>query len=348
LETLVQQSCDFGSTSQLNHEEWVALARSVCGGGCWVVEPNAFAGWIREVSVYGIAAAAFKIQCGLGVIDHGDDPYRFERTRRDIRVADTDWYRAIFQLAGRSAVTQNEHTVHLAVGDIGLLDGTRTLTRLSDNGSQWFSIYLPRQSLIAHLGFEPQACLRGRGDALAARVLRQLVLDGIEDEECAAALAGPHMRLALYDLVGALFAPSDLSVGSRHSNRLLMRIRGIIEDSFADPNFGPNGVAAETGISLRYLQKLFTERGSTCSEFICSLRLDHAARLVNRRASLGTNQPLSEIAYACGFRDYTHFARKFRRRFGHAPGAHSGALDGAGDRVVRADTGESAPLAHGV
>jgi AraC-like DNA-binding protein len=36
------------------------------------------------------------------------------------------------------------------------------------------------------------------------------------------------------------------------------------------------------------------------------------------------HQPLSEIAYACGFRDYTHFARKFRHRFGHAPGAHSG------------------------
>jgi AraC-like DNA-binding protein len=36
---------------------------------------------------------------------------------------------------------------------------------------------------------------------------------------------------------------------------------------------------------------------------------------------LGTNQPLSEIAYACGFRDYTHFARKFRHRFGHSPGA---------------------------
>ena len=36
-----------------------------------------------------------------------------------------------------------------------------------------------------------------------------------------------------------------------------------------------------------------------------------------------SDQPLSEIAYASGFRDYTHFARKFRYRFGHAPGAHS-------------------------
>jgi len=53
-----------------------------------------------------------------------------------------------------------------------------------------------------------------------------------------------------------------------------------------------------------------------------SIRLDHAAHLLERRASLGTGQPLSEIAYACGFRDYVHFARRVRHRFGHAPGAH--------------------------
>ncbi|HZW80363.1 MAG TPA: GMC oxidoreductase [Candidatus Deferrimicrobiaceae bacterium] len=36
------------------------------------------------------------------------------------------------------------------------------------------------------------------------------------------------------------------------------------------------------------------------------------------------------MAYACGFRDYTHFAREFRHRFGHAPGAHSEGLDRSG------------------
>jgi AraC-like DNA-binding protein len=60
------------------------------------------------------------------------------------------------------------------------------------------------------------------------------------------------------------------------------------------------------------------ERGTTCSEFIYSLRLDHAEHLVRRRALLGASRPLSDIAYACGFRDYAHFARKFRKRFGCA------------------------------
>jgi AraC-like DNA-binding protein len=339
---MVKHSCDFVGTPQLNLEEWAALLRSECGGAPKVIDPDAFAGWMRRIGVYGVAAAAFKVQCGLAAADPARNAYRFERTRRDIRLADTDWYLALFQVAGRSAVTQNEHTVQLAAGDIGLLDGARPVKWLSEDGSQWLSIYLPRQPLISHLGFEPQACLYGPGGTLASRVLCQLVFDGIGDDKFTAAPAGLHMRLALYDLLSAVFGPSEPWPGSRYSDKLFARIRRIILDGFTDPNFGPKEIAAETGISLRYLQKRFTERGLTCTEFICSLRLDHAARLLHRRALLGKNQPLSEIAYACGFRDYTHFARKFRHRFGHAPGAHSGELDRCGDRGGRASTGESA------
>ena len=51
--------------------------------------------------------------------------------------------------------------------------------------------------------------------------------------------------------------------------------------------------------------------------------VDHAARLLRRRAVLDTIQPISAIAYASGFGDYANFARQFQRRFGHSPGAHA-------------------------
>jgi AraC family transcriptional regulator, positive regulator of tynA and feaB len=319
---MVQQSFDFVGARRLNLEEWAVLLRSRCGGDHKVIDPNAFGGWMRPLSVYGVPAAAIKIQCGLTTGDRDDNTYRFERTRRDVRLADVDWYCALFQIAGRSKLTQNEHTMRLAAGDVGLLDGARPLTRISENGSQWLSIYLPRQSLVSHLGYEPQVCLHGRGGTLATRLLRHLVLDSIGGNECTAATDGPYMRLALYDLLGAVFAGSDPGPVSRHADRLFARIRSLIRDRCADPDFGPSELAAETGISLRYVQKLLTARGFTCGELIYSVRLDQAAHLLERRALVSTSQHLGEIAYACGFRDYTHFARRFRRRFGHAPGAH--------------------------
>ena len=107
---------------------------------------------------------------------------------------------------------------------------------------------------------------------------------------------------------------------SLHADKLFKRVCAIIRDRFTNPDFG-RYEAVETGISLRYLQKLFTARNMTCGHSIHSVRLDHAARLIQHRASMRTGQPLNAIAYACGFRDYTHFARGFRRRFGTAPGA---------------------------
>jgi AraC-like DNA-binding protein len=76
--------------------------------------------------------------------------------------------------------------------------------------------------------------------------------------------------------------------------------------------------------------------------------LNDAARLLDRRRLLDTKEPISAIAYACGFRDYTHFARKFRHRFGYPPGAHSAAQDRAAEGAVRAGANESAQQAHDV
>jgi AraC-like DNA-binding protein len=72
----------------------------------------------------------------------------------------------------------------------------------------------------------------------------------------------------------------------------------------------------------RYLQQLFSVRNSSYTHFIHTVRLDHAAGMLLRRALLNTRQPINQIAYASGFSDYTHFARQFRRRFGHSAGAH--------------------------
>jgi AraC-like DNA-binding protein len=147
------------------------------------------------------------------------------------------------------------------------------------------------------------------------------------------------MGLVVYDLLGALFAP-PAPLCSRYTDKLFVRVCDIIKNRFADPDISPSDVAAETGISLRYLQKLFTVRGSTCGHYISSLRLDHAAHLIKRRALMKTGQPLSDIAYACGFRDYTHFARGFRQRFGSTPGA-VGAADAGNDKArVGADNGK--------
>jgi AraC family transcriptional regulator, positive regulator of tynA and feaB len=333
-ETMMGQSNDILGTPQLDYEAWRDLLRAMCGRyNPEGIEPNAFTGWVRPVSV-----------CGFTALDIGCNAHRIERSYRDVRLDGVDHYFAVFQVGGQSAMTHNDQSVRLAVGDVALVDAARPVTYFANNGSEpWntVTLNLPRETLVSHLGFDPPGGICRRGETMAGRLLFELIRDTDKAEGSAFSPADSYMQLAVYDLVGALFAPSDAWPVSRHADKLFTRIRGVIKNGFADPDFGPGEVAAEAGISLRYTQKLFTERNSTCSDFIYSVRLDHAARLLSRRASLGTSQPLSEIAYACGFRDYTHFARKFRRRFGYPPGKTG--VHSVGAETVRAGTGESAP-----
>jgi AraC family transcriptional activator of tynA and feaB len=299
----------------MEYEAWRALLRSVCGRySPEGVELKAFAGSIRPLSVWGCAA-----------VDLSCSARRVERTNRDARLDGMEHYYAVVQLAGRSTMIQNGQVAELTMGNVALVDSTRPVTYvLGNKPGRWLSLHLPRESLLSHLGLEPQGGSFNRAQTPASRLFFRLIRDAASGCEPVCDSSEPYMQLAIYDLLGALFATPDLPRISSHTDKLFKRICNIIRDRFADPDFGPSEVAAEAGISLRYLQKLFTARSSSCTHFIHSVRLDHAARLLRRRASLNTRQPVSQIAYASGFNDYTHFARQFRRRFGHPPGAHSG------------------------
>jgi len=304
----------FHTEPALDYAAWRAStqAQSMCGYSSQEnIEAKGSAGTLRAGSI-----------CGFAGIDARSDIHRrVERTQRHIRLDDMDCYRAIFQIAGRSTVMQNDRVMELASGDLALVDTTRPTTYVSEGDRRIISLNLPRQTLISHLGLEPNGGLFKQGKTLAGRSLFRLVLDAVNESDPLLVPAEPYMRLAISDLLGALLAASDSSPVSSPVDKLFTRVCSIIKGHFFNPDIGPREVAAEAGISLRYLQKLFTVRGTTCSLFTQSLRLEHAARLLHGRALSKTNQPISEIAYACGFRNYTHFARAFRGRFGHPPGA---------------------------
>jgi AraC-like DNA-binding protein len=146
--------------------------------------------------------------------------------------------------------------------------------------------------------------------------------EALQNGEDPSAVPDHLMQLVLLDLLAALFSPERTALPSMYNQRVFSRICRAIEARFVEPDLTPSAVASEFGLLMRYLQKLFSMRGTTCGHFISMLRLDHASRLLRRRALLKTGQPLDDIALACGFLDYAHFSRNFRQRLCHPPSAH--------------------------
>jgi AraC-like DNA-binding protein len=326
---MMDSSIEVISGRELAFEEWREVLRSACGQyNPEGVVAKAFAGSVNHRNIFGFDAV--DLSCS--------NADRIERTQRDARSDGMDHFYALIPLVGRSTMIQNDQIADVGAGDISLIDSTRPVKYVCNNTpGRWLSLHLPRQMLISELGFEPQAGSSRREGALAARLLSRIATDAVNDPNSSSS-PEPFMQLAVYGLLGAVFAGSDPAPFCSHTDKLFARVRRIVKGQFTDPDLGPCEVAAEAGISLRYLQKLFTTRGATCGHFIQSLRLDYAAQLVRRRASMKTTQPLSEIAYTCGFRDYTHFARAFRRRFGNPPGAVTDNLRCDANATVRAST----------
>jgi AraC family transcriptional regulator, positive regulator of tynA and feaB len=305
---------DFHNEPTLDFEAWRALLRSHCGRyNPQRSEFDAFAGVVAPRRVSGLKAV--DIVCNVSRVD---------RTLSDIRRDELDRYSLFFVTSGQATFIQNNCVTELSVGDCALIDVARPSSFIPANAlGQFLSLQVPRRSLVSNLGLEPSGGLCWHGDTLPIRLLSRLILD-VEESGVSGVSAEYYMQLAICDLLGVLLASSDLLSYSSYSAKLFARVCNIVNSNFSNPDIRPSHVASEAGISLRYLQRLFTARGTTCGRFIQSLRLDHALRLLHLRKLTNSDQPLAEIAYACGFQDYTYFARTFRRRFGHSPGNESG------------------------
>jgi len=96
----------------------------------------------------------------------------------------------------------------------------------------------------------------------------------------------------------------------------LRRIAAFIAARLADPDLGPEAIAAGCGISTRYLHDLCRGDGPTARERVREARLQAARRALTRR---GEGRGVGEIAFAVGFSDASQFSRAYRARFGESP-----------------------------
>jgi AraC family transcriptional regulator, positive regulator of tynA and feaB len=257
---------------------------------------------------------------GLRVVEVGSNAYCLERTSRDIRRDQCDHFGVSLLVSGRRIFSQNDREINGVTGDCALINMRRPFS-YTFNENQFLRcvvLLMPRRLLTSTIGFESEGGVSWGSDTLAVRLLSHLILEA-HDCNPVSASAEYHMQLAVCDLLGAMMASNDLLSYSSHKEKMFARIMKIVRHHFTDPEIGPREIASEAGISLRYLQKFFTARGTTCSRFIQSLRLNHAAKLVRFRNLTKSGQRLTDIAHVSGFQNYDYFARIFRHQFGHSP-----------------------------
>lgn len=304
---------DFSNVRQMAYEEWADSLRTYPWGTPMVSEPKVFTTLRTSTSIFGFELGSTKHEQGPC---HG---YIVSRDYEDVRHDRVDHYHVLFQISGTATLIQNDEVSELAAGDTVLLDAGRPSLLINSGGIQ-FDLILPREQMTFHVGLELQGGRRSPAGSRAGRALRQILFYAGEDENCSA-WACLNMQRVIYDLVGILFEPNFDQMPV--PDTAFTRIRDVIKESHADPGLTPSVVAAEAGMSLRRLQALFASHGLTCTDYIHSIRLEHACFLIRRRELYRTNELLSQISYRCGYQDHNYFVRVFHRRFGKSPSAYA-------------------------
>jgi AraC-like DNA-binding protein len=135
--------------------------------------------------------------------------------------------------------------------------------------------------------------------------------------------AGMAIAAHLLDLAAiGLGARADLAVQAQRGGLRAVRLKAvltILQRHFSEPDFSAQKLAAEVGLSERYVNELLYEAGASFTSRLNELRMRKAADLLARKEGR-----ISDIAFACGFNDLSYFNRCFRRRFGLTPTAARG------------------------
>jgi AraC family transcriptional activator of tynA and feaB len=118
----------------------------------------------------------------------------------------------------------------------------------------------------------------------------------------------------------ALATAHDDPSPTTHKRALLRRVKESIRERCHESDLDPARVAAALGLSRRYVHLLFASAGTTFTEELYACRLNRAQRLLSDKRFDGLG--IAEIAWNCGFSEPSHFARRFRERFGSPPSAY--------------------------
>ncbi|HMO65918.1 MAG TPA: response regulator [Verrucomicrobiota bacterium] len=112
--------------------------------------------------------------------------------------------------------------------------------------------------------------------------------------------------------------PTPLSVPPRETG-FVDRVRAVLDRRSQEESFDTAALAAQLRLSRSHLHRCVTRAfGVAPSELIVRFRLERAAGMLRRQAG-----SVGEIAHAVGFRDLSHFGRRFRLHFGRTPAAYA-------------------------
>lgn len=257
----------------------------------------------------------------LGLAHFSCDECSVRRTPACLKSASDDDLLVGMPLKGSVTLHQDGRDSIARPGSIYFLDPRRPFSFELRCGIETVVLKVPRGELQARLGdlsaLSALPLANGSPElALASSFVSMLIDQG----DALGEPAGGKIAQQLLDLVALAFEaelPDRRAVLSSSRATTLLRLKAVIEARLHEAELKPVLAAAAAGISVRYANALLAQEDMSLERFIVFRRLQRCRQALEDPAQL--SRPVSDIAYAHGFCDVSHFTRRFRSQFNCSP-----------------------------
>lgn len=245
------------------------------------------------------------------------------RGKRQIEKCHADHCYLVVQKNGRCIVSSDQHDpIELAEGDAVLVDAQRPFILDFEAPSDQLCLTLPNDALHHYAPRIGKSFAGHRIDG--SKSVSRVLAAAIGDLRTTATNAPADVDICtdlFYQVLMGCFRRQQLNPAteqmSKHAhafNALLL----FVADNHHQPELTAGNVAHELGMSVRTLQRLCYNHGTTFRKLVLNSRLMAAAYAL-RQFDCAADATITEIAFNCGFSDLSHFSRSFKTKFGTSP-----------------------------
>ena len=227
-----------------------------------------------------------------------------------------------YVLSGEASLSQEDSSSTLRVGDIAILDSTRTYSIDVFNNLDALWVSVPRHRLEGRLNSLINIMAqRINGTEGIGFIISSLLKAALNEVTRIKTNEANRISNHLLDLISLGLKNNETeSVKNNTSSYLkstLRRIQDYIENRLDDEELTPLNIAKANSISIRYLSKLFEREGISTARWIRMRRLERCRSDIESIDKC--HRSVSEIAYSHGFNNISSFNRAFRQHFKVSP-----------------------------
>jgi AraC-like DNA-binding protein len=245
---------------------------------------------------------------------------RVYRTRSRIARSHEDFFLIALGKHGVGGVAQDGRETVLRPGEFTIYDTTRPYELRFDDAFTQVILQVPRDMLLRRVaGTEALTAISFGSDRPLQKLAHDFVYrlcqsaDEIQPEHAVrlSEQAVDLVAMALSERLGTQALPSTRRLA------LLHRLKAHVRTRLADPDLSISETATALGVSPRYINDLLSEEKTSFQRFVLTERLAQCQR--DLASPILAHRHVSEIAFAWGFNDVSHFGRVFRARYGLSP-----------------------------